>query len=205
MELTGQITQHDGDLIACEVNVGIDILLSHNATLAWNDAAIDFVQHIKSTAKDKDQLIELLKKYGVEDAHWNWSSKSLTYNSSEYTWFYLLANEKIQAIAITYHPEVSRMNNTKQIFYIEYLAVAPWNRRGYLPQRLHKGVGTTLLEIITTYFTDSLGYEAAFSLHSLPQSFPYYIELGMTDFGPDEKKSNMHYFEIDSTSITLGE
>jgi hypothetical protein len=86
----------------------------------------------------------------------------------------------------------------RDVYYNDYLAVAPWNRVIGSSGKEFKGLGTLLLREVGKYFDVSLRYPYGFSLHSLPQAAGYYQGIGMVDFGPDAKKDNLHYFEMNS-------
>lgn len=194
--LTGNLTNLAGHIIPYQVTVGLDKSLSYSATLSWNQAALSFLDYVNQAYPDPADQNNILEAYGTEDAHWNWMSKSLEMTSPEYVWFYLEAGGEVQAIAITYHPKTSQIDTSKELFYIEYLAVAPWNRRGYLPTQQFKGAGSLLISILSDYFPNKYGYPYGFALHSLPQACSYYLKIGMQDLGSDHSKNNLHYFEM---------
>jgi hypothetical protein len=76
----------------------------------------------------KDQeLLDIISSISNEDDHWRWFDKAIHLKGEEYDWFHLYADEKPQAVCIIYHPKESALE-PGNIFYIEYLAVAPWNR-----------------------------------------------------------------------------
>lgn len=194
--LSGVLVDTNGDSIPYQVSIGLNKALAYKATVSWTQAALAFLEYISQKFPDQSDQIAIIEAYGIEDSHWNWMNKSMVMCSDEYVWFYLEADKEIQAIAITYHPKNSRIDAAKELFYIEYLAVAPWNRRGYQPNQKFKGVGTHFISILSSYFPEKFGYSFGFALHSLPQACSYYSKIGMQDFGPDISKDSLNYFEM---------
>jgi hypothetical protein len=84
------------------------------------------------------------------------------------------------------------------LIYVDRLATAPWNRRGFVGEPIYKGVGQLLL-----FAAVSLGFEedldGRVGLHSLSGADAFYRDvIGMTDFGPDDGNYGMRYFEMSS-------
>jgi hypothetical protein len=126
------------------------------------------------------------------------------YCSDEYEWFYLLSQGKPQGACVFYHPKESIIDE-KDIFYIEYVAVAPWNRDTPVTNRKFKGIGTILIKCALNYAVDKLGLQYGFSLHSLSQAKNYYEKIGMINF-PEKDKDRLVYFEMprDKSTEMLG-
>lgn len=152
--------------------------------------------------KNNEQLTiadikQLLDENHFNDAGWNYQTKALHYNSGNYTWVYAIINGHIEAVCIINHPKNSRID-AQDIFYVEYLAVAPWNRNTMFGARKYKGLGTKILSACSKEFNAKLKYRCGFSLHSLAQAFSYYISIGMQDFGIDPDKENLNYLEMNA-------
>lgn len=87
----------------------------------------------------------------------------------------------------------------KDLIYIEYVEVAPWNLAepliGQVPQ--HKGVGRQLVELVVR-LSLAMEFKGRVGLHALPQAEDFYRDrCGMTDVGPDADYSgNLRYFEF---------
>ena len=82
-----------------------------------------------------------------------------------------------EASAVSFSAKLTDLVDGENIFYVEYLAVAPWNRDCLVRQREYKGVGSTLLKVALNYSVEKLGLIPGFSLHSLPQAKEYYEKL----------------------------
>ncbi len=81
------------------------------------------------------------------------------------------------------------------LLYLEYLAVAPWNRPDVGRPRRFSGCGFSLLKFAAER-SQALGYGGVLGLHALPGSHPFYSGAGMKDFGPDPQEDGLHYFEL---------
>lgn len=99
-----------------------------------------------------------------------------------------------QGACVFFHPKDSIIDS-ENIFYIEYVAVAPWNRKTPVTKREFKGVGTILITCALNYAVNELGLQYGFSLHSLPQAKNYYEKIGMINF-PERDKDKLVYFEM---------
>lgn len=198
---------HTGSEFSYEIQHGLNLAYNLQADKTWSiERAAAFQQLISDnpTANgDNDKILQLLPQYGLEDFHWLWINKALSLNTKEYEWFYFLVNQEVQAICITFHPKDSRIDRN-DIFYIDYLAVAQWNRTRPNYIRKFSGIGKILLTHASLYSINTLKYRPGFCLHSLAGAMSFYLKLGMTDFGPDPDKQDLHYLEASKeTSLQL--
>ena len=131
----------------------------------------------------------------LEDYHWNWSKKALFYNTSEYDWFFLKTADGVQGVCLTFHPKESVFQKV-DIFYIQYLSSAPWNRKSSLHERQYMGIGNEILKQVQYHFIKKHHYSYGFSLHSLPQSHAFYEHLGMVNFPEYNDADGLLFFEI---------
>ena len=175
---------------------GLDSLYAVKADTDWLAFNLKVITEFKRISKNEDELRQLLKSHQFEDIHWSWINKSVALSTPEYEWFYFLVEDQVQGICNIFHPKPSRIDD-QDIFYVEYVAVAPWNRGTLLAAKRFKGVGSVLIKIALTYSMEILGYRPGFSLHSLPQAITYYEKIGMKNFGPDNMKQNLHYLEME--------
>lgn len=77
----------------------------------------------------------------------------------------------------------SRLAPSRDLVYIEYVAVAPWNRRDLKTSPRIRGVGKVLVRSAADLSID-LGLEGRIGLHSKPASEAFYREgLGLIDLG----------------------
>jgi len=175
---------------------GLDSFYALKADFDWLSFNFELLNELNKIAKSEDEFLQLVEAHKLEDKHWRWMNKSIQMSTSEYEWFYFIIDDNVQGICNLYHPKPSKIDR-QNIFYIEYLAVAPWNRKTILAAQKFKGVGAELIKIALNYSITILGYRPGFSLHSLPQAISYYEKIGMKNFGPDKKKQNLTYFEME--------
>ncbi len=183
----------------CCVSHGLSHRLNLQADRAWQQFNGELVKQILDTAEDEGAVERLAAACSIEDKHWSWSKKAMVLNSDQYEWFYLLCGGEVEGICVIYHPKPSRIDE-EEIFYVDYVAIHPRNRKNPFFEKGLKGVGTNLLKIALKYSVESLGYRPGFCLHSLPGAESYYKRIGMTYFGPDFEKENLAYFEMDSAN-----
>ena len=189
------INQETGADVDFEVVHGQDRKLAALAEIRWQPYFAQQIIDLKNHADNEEQLEELLAELGTEHSHWNWVKKAIVFVDEGYEWFYLKSDNDIEAIAVIYHPKESRIDS-ESVYYIEYVASAPWNRPSPIHGRKLSGVGSKLIEVISEFAADELNLRPGFCLHSLPQTISYYENIGMTDFGPDAGKENLHFFEM---------
>lgn len=190
---SGKLSKLDTTQIPFQLLYGRDITLTQQCDIQWGTFNIKTLEYIKQNIPE-DQLEKVLQSLQLEDSHWNWFKKSLYYNQEGYEWFYLLAEDEIQGMCLVYQPKKSVIN-TGEIYYIEYLAVAPWNRDTLISKRKYLKVATTMLALITKFLQEVKFLSPAFSLHSLPQATGFYEHLGMRHY-PSEDKDGLKFFEI---------
>ncbi|MGI2151874.1 hypothetical protein ACROAK_03130 [Shewanella oncorhynchi] len=180
-----------------KVTNGWDILAAHKCDLEWKAYRYKLAEHLQENY-DGETLKEVLGTIQVEDAHWKWLDKSFFYNSDEYQWYFLKTSSDVEAVCLTYHPKASELYSGN-IFYIEFIAVAPWNRDDPMEQKRFKSLGSLLMRIVINYSVTKLGLTYGFSLHSLPQANGFYKRIGMTHCKNADKDS-LEYFEMDVDS-----
>ncbi|KWF21671.1 N-acetyltransferase [Burkholderia pseudomultivorans] len=203
------LCNHSQQEVEFEISCGFNIAYVFQADHEWGQEKAKIIQELLAknpgVQSDVVKLQELFKQYNLEDWHWEWSRKAFQCKGPQYEWFYMIAEGRVQGIAIIYHPEPSRMNGN-DIFYIDYLATARWNRDrpGYKKQ--FGRVGSLLLSHCIDYSVNDLGYQPGFCLHSLPNAEAYYLKIGMTDLGLDPGKENLRFFEAqeDAANALMG-
>ncbi|MBM2650941.1 GNAT family N-acetyltransferase [Burkholderia diffusa] len=192
------LCNHTQQEIECEISCGFNIAYVFQADSEWGQEKAKIIQQLlddnPGAQGDLDKLRELLRIYNLEDWHWEWSRKAFDCKGPQYEWFYMIAEGRVQGIAIIYHPEPSRVNGD-DIFYIDYLATARWNRPRPGYQKQFSQVGSLLLAHCIDFAVNVRGYRPGFCLHSLPNAEAYYVKIGMTDFGLDPEKENLRFFE----------
>jgi hypothetical protein len=187
---------HKDENIPYEIWHGWQIQYANNCDITWTSFYTQVFEYIHQQNLPEDRQMEILKSMSTQDKHWDWYRKACHHKSNEDEWFFLMAEDKPQGVCLFNHPESSKLASGN-IFYIEYLAVAPWNRDSLINSRRFKGVGTLLLKCAINYAMQTLKLQPGFSLHSLEQAVDYYLKLGMTSL-PSEDKPNLKFFEMDA-------
>ena len=189
----GSLDKSDGSKSEYKILYGWNLELSQKCDIEWNACLLKLFNHINENIKEED-LDEVLQSLQIEDKHWNWFNKTIQLRGENYKWFYLIADEKIQASCVIYQPRKSFIDQ-ENIFYIEFIASAPWNRNNKIWNREYKGTGTTLINTVLKYSNKELNLRLGFSLHSLPKAREYYEKLGMINY-PENDKDTLTYYEI---------
>ncbi|WP_375469314.1 hypothetical protein [uncultured Nostoc sp.] len=81
----------------------------------------------------------------------------------------------------------SLLESTKNLVYVDYLTIPPWNRRSIENPAMYKGVGSSLLKFAIEHSFD-LNYKGRIGLHSLPGAENFHRKFGMVDLGYDSNK-----------------
>jgi hypothetical protein len=189
---------HTNSKVPYNIKIGIDPQLIILIEKEWGDAKSKIFQELlhnhPDISNDNDLFIEKIKEYGLTDFHWRWFDKALQLNTNEYEWFFIIANGSVQAVCLIYHPKASRIDGA-DIFYIDYISSAYWNRSrpGYIKK--YSSPGKILIRYTIDHAINKLGYRPGFSLHALPTAEDYYRHLNMKEFNADPSKENLVYFE----------
>ena len=137
----------------------------------------------------------------AEDAHWNWRSKMYHASKPDEFLHYTLSVEKTAQglMQLQISTRKSKTSPGDPMVYLDYLAVAPWNREGQAEPPRYKTVGTVLLAQATLASFDR-GWDGRLGLHSLPNAASFYRVKGMRSFGCDMSYYGLEYFEFDADS-----
>ena len=189
---------HSKEKFDASIATGFDLDLIFQTEKDWgiekSKLASEILTKYPEAQSDIAVFCEAIKEFNVEDWGWSWSRKAMHCKPPRYEWFFLIADGATQGIAIIYHPEPSQLASDN-IFYVDYLATAFWNRNQPNRQKRFSKVGSILLAHSIDYAMTKLNLRPGFSLHSLPGAEPYYLSLGMTDLGIDPKKEDLRRFE----------
>ncbi|KUM54996.1 GNAT family N-acetyltransferase [Rheinheimera sp. EpRS3] len=185
-----QSREHDLELL-----VGLDLVKSMQMQSEWVAQFVNVFDAYRLQFPLKSDS-EMLNDCNFGDSHWQWHHKAKVLKSNSYLWFTIENNGSIECAMIVLHPELRRVSPS-QIHYVDFLAVAPCNRKTPVSTPKFKGLGTLMLREAGKYINQKLAYEEGFALHSLPQALPYYHQIGMRDFGLDPNKQNLHYLEME--------
>lgn len=160
-------------------------------------ALLQYFQLPRLSQTDQAYL-DILDKLGIPDEHWDWRKKAAIAPGSKRALYSLLSGHHVEAVMMLLHGKASRMSPAgEELVYVDYLAVAPWNRRPIQnPERL-KGVGSLLMgTVIEVSRMNNL--DGRCGLHSLPSAEGFYRRLGMQEFGADSQYHGLVYFEFDA-------
>ena len=195
----GTITNINGESVPYTIELGLS-KSSINECNEWQVFTNNLIlAYIDKNPDVKDYRKAMQNEIMLEDYHWNWSKKAIVYSTIGYNWFFLRTSDGTQSVCLTFHPKESKLQKI-DIFYIEYVASAPWNRQSSLYDRRYIGAGTEIIKQIQLYFINILQYSYGFCLHSLPQSRKFYEKIGMYNL-PDYNKGNtLFYYEIEKAN-----
>lgn len=191
---TGELSTPSGESVIYTLHHGWDPIKAYECDKSWGVFNVQLMRFIKKQEYDDATLRKVLSEIQLDDGHWDWLTKSLLYKSDEYDWFFIMAEGYPQGACLIYHPKPSLIS-TGDIFYVEYLAAAPWNRANPMRERSIKGVATNLLKYATNYAQSQLKLRYGFSLHALQRAVGFYESIGMVNHPPADKEK-LPYFEM---------
>jgi len=194
----------NGIVIDNSLNKNFEYSIYHGCSLQraikcnveWGIVFGEIISNIYSTAQTNIELNDLIRTHIMQDAHWNWFDKACVLNSDEYEWFFCDLDEVTQGVCIIFHPKKSFLQ-PGNVFYIEYISTAPWNRDIPGITKRFNGVGTILIKHTTRFAVENLNLMPGFNLHSLPQSNTFYEKKGMVLI-KENAKDGMEFFEMPS-------
>jgi hypothetical protein len=142
-----------------------------------------------------------LQASNEQDSHWEWKKKVSVLRAPSCELYALECDRIAQGMMILeIDRHRSRLENGRSLVYVDFLAVAPWNRPS--PEGpMYKAVGTALITFAIQRSID-LEYKGRLGLHALSKAHGFYKKLQLVDFGPDPSKQNLNYFELSVKSAT---
>jgi hypothetical protein len=173
---------------------GLDPIRANLCDSLWGSFNLKLIEFIKSQKYSKEEFEKVASSVQLDDYEWDWLTKVYFHKGDEYEWFFLDMENKPQAACLIYHPKKSAIDSG-DIFYIEYVAVAPWNRNNPMEIKHFKGAGTEIIKCAIQYATKSLGLRYGFSLHALARAEGFYEKIGMTNYQA-LTKDTMKYYEM---------
>ncbi len=190
----GQLLRSDGVEVAFGIHEGWNIQLANACDDLWGDFNVQLLEYIQSQYHSGVDVTQMIESVQMDDSHWRWLEKAIAYRSDEYRWFFLMAESKPQGACLIHFPKDSAIDG-QNIFYIEYIAAAPWNRTNPIAPRRFSGIGRALVNFARDYGVNELGLRLGYCLHALPKAVPFYLSIGMLHF-PVRDKDNLPYFEM---------
>jgi hypothetical protein len=174
---------------------GWDLKASLECDTLWKQGWLTLFKQIQQAEPDETKQNKILASISTEDIHWHWFEKAVDYSTDEYEWFHLHADGKPQAACLIYHPEASALG-PGDIFYVKFVAVAPWNRNCDLRPREFCGLGKIILRAAQRFAVKELKLRPGFCLHSLPRAEVVYIKLKMVKVDGKEDAQSLAYYEL---------
>lgn len=190
----GELRHSSEKRVPFKIVHGWDAKTSLQCDVLWKAAWLELFEHIEQAEPDELKQAEILGSVSTEDMHWRWFDKAFAFSSDEYEWFHLHADGKPQAACLIYHPKPSALE-PGNIFYVEFVAVAPWNRICQIRSREFSGLGEIILRAAQRFAVKQLQLRPGFCLHSLPKAEGFYTKLNMVKLA-DKAKDSMNYFEL---------
>jgi hypothetical protein len=127
---------------------------------------------------------KILGQYSIQDYLWDWSRQFKSALATPNCEVWVIQNRATieAAMIMTVGKELRHSTQSHKGVYIDYLAVAPWNRKSIRNPPQFKGLGTVLIGCaVTTSITQ--GYAGRCGLVALPQAVPWYEMIGMKNYG----------------------
>lgn len=163
----------------------------------YNLAILQFFQ-LPPADRTQEKWHDILGKLAVQDHHWEWRTKCSIAPGTNRRVFSLLNSGDVEAAMMLLFGEESRDPSALPNVYVDFVAVAPWNRKAFQDPQRFRGLGTIMLGAAVE-LSRTLGHDGRCGLHSLPQSEGFYRQIGMRDFGLDASKASLRYFEFDAS------
>lgn len=153
-----------------------------------------------ATITNREQLAEAQ----MQDAHWKWPEKTAGIAERlDLDSFAVMADgvtQGLMIVSLTARGRAPGQENA-HLVYVELVAIAPWNRKGFTDQPKYKGAGRLLLAAAVSLSAEQ-EFAGRIGLHALPQSETWYREVcGMTDLGPDDAHHGLRYFEMTEAQV----
>lgn len=164
----------------------------------------ELIDQLSKGSITQDEFHATFVRLSLQDHHWDWANKFAHYGANPNAEFFAVHVEgRTQGLMMTADGKTSLRPEDagKGLTYIEYLAVAPWNRKGFFATQKLGHVGSVLMATAISESIDR-NYGGCIGLHSLPQADDFYRKCGMVDLGPDSAKDDLLYFEMSAAKAT---
>lgn len=191
----GEITHVSKKNLPYKIVHGWSLESSVECDTFWKRGWLALFEQIQQAEPDEAKQNDILASISTEDFHWDWFRKAVDYSTDEYEWFHLYADGKPQAACLIYHPEASALE-PGEIFYVKFVAVAPWNRDCDLRPREFRGLGKIILRAAQRFAVKELKLRPGFCLHSLPKAEVVYKTLKMVKVDGKEDSQSLSYYEL---------
>ena len=194
----GELMHQSNEKVPYKIVHGWSLTASLECDTLWKQGWLTLFEQIQQADPNETTQNEILASISTEDIHWDWFGKAVNSSTDEYEWFHLYADSKPQAACLIYHPEASALE-PGDIFYVKFVAVAPWNRTCELRPREFRGLGEIILRAAQRFAVNELKLRPGFSLHSLPKAEGFYAKLKMVKVDGREDDQTLVYYELPRT------
>ena len=191
---SGTLTKLDGSQVSFELSEGWDVAVANRCDTTWGEFNVRLMRHVRNLQVSEVERQKVISQIQVDDSHWRWLNKSLVRQGDQYRWFFLMADEEPQAACQIFHPKPSAEDG-RHIYYIDFLAVSPWNRPNPMEPQRFKGLGKLMIQHVSHFAESQLGLQPGMCLHSLPKAEAFYLKLGMKRY-PALDKDGLPYYEL---------
>lgn len=197
----GELTHASKEKFPYKIVHGWNLQSSLECDTLWKQGWLTLFKQIQQAEPDETMQNEILASISTEDIRWDWFRKAVAFSSDEYEWFHLYADGKPQAACLIYHPEASALE-PGDIFYVKFVAVAPWNRTCDFRPREFRRLGEIILRAAQRFAVKELKLRPGFCLHSLPKAEGFYTKLKMVKVDGKEDAESLAYFELPQALAT---
>jgi len=197
----GELTHVGGRKVPYKIIHGWSLESSVECDTLWKQGWVALFQQIQQAESEEAMQDEILASISTEDFDWDWFRKAVAFKGEGYEWFHLYADGKPQAACLIYHPKASALDSG-DIFYVKFLAVAPWNRLCDFRPREFNGLGKIILRAAQRFAVKELKLRPGFCLHSLPKAEIVYTKLKMLKVDGKEDAQSLAYFELPQVFAT---
>ena len=175
----------------------------------WKPILDKHLENVRNSCIDscgniiRQLLIDELGKLNIQDIGWVWRDKLKRHpQPSTYYKFYVLEYDNVaqglMSIDLATRRCLLESHSNNHLAYIDYLAVAPWNRPQLYNPQSYRMIGRVMMATAISTSIDA-GFKGRIGLHSLPQSENFYNDkCGMICLGNDVHKQNLLYYEMTS-------
>lgn len=188
----------DGELIDAELHDDLGLDAFFEAEESWAPERVRVLRECVKAQVGEDDI--------PQSVHWNWALKTLKLRTvplgplSPYRLFGVRSEGAWQGLLLACcMGHGSRLQSQRDLVYVDFVEVAPWNWEVRATRRTpsFRGCGLQLIELAVRWSED-VGYKGRIGLHSLRQSEEFYrARCHLTDLGPDPKyKPPMRYMEL---------
>lgn len=191
----GELTHVSKNKVPYKVIHGWSLESSLECDALWKQEWLALFKQIQQAQPDETKQNEILASISTEDIHWDWFTKAVESSTDEYEWFHLYADGRPQAACLIYHPEASALE-PGDIFYVKFVAVAPWNRACDIRPRMFSRLGEIILRAAQRFAVKELRLRPGFCLHSLPKAEGFYTKLKMLKVTGKEDSQSLAYYEL---------